>query len=430
MGMGRDILGRKQVAALSLLCAAFTAAAGIADAQEARVDPGKEKALGDFRQWAMVPFSPLPQADAAATGQPPAPPMIEGPGELVAFSDATIPPLQGHMGPELRTLASPEEAAVAGFVRIYLGRKAYLQGVLGRIPIYRIPIGAVITRLELPRELLYLPALESGFQPRAMSPAGAAGLWQLMTNTASPSGLRTDAWLDERKDFIKATEVSLKKLKYDRSVFGDWYMALAAYNCGAARLSRIVKESGIRDYWTLRKKGLLPRETASFVPAFLALSRICGYPGRYGLEPGWTEAVEWETVKVDRSVDLEILARLSGVPYDLLRAGNSELLLSVTPPASYAYSLKVPAGGAEAVRAVLENPSGPLVELSIHVVKAGDTLSGIAQAYGVPLAWVVEQNPAVRPQTLQIGSRILVPKTTGTKPSAAAGQAPTQGRRG
>jgi membrane-bound lytic murein transglycosylase D len=422
MGMGWNILRRKQVALLCFLLAAPALAGG----QEAHVKPGEGGSLADFRRWARVPFSP-PALGAGEAARPETDVLTLG--EVVVFTGSSLPPIQGHVGEEMYTLSAPDRRIVDGFVRSYLAKKAYLQSVLSRIPTYRIPISEAISRLELPPELLYLPALESGFQPRAVSSAGAAGLWQLMTNTASPSGLKNDDWLDERKDFLKATEASLKKLKYDRSVFGDWFMALAAYNCGAARLSSIVKESGTRDYWTLRKKGLLPRETASFVPAFLALSRICGYPGRHGLSPSWSESVEWAKIEVEVSVDLEILCRLSGAPLELMKAGNAELKLSMTPPASYKYSLKVPVKYFDDVCAVLENPSGPLREVSIHVVKAGDTLGGIARAYGVPLEWIVEQNPTVKPQALQLGCRILVPRRpTAGKTSALDGS--TQWRRG
>ncbi len=147
-------------------------------------------------------------------------------------------------------------------------------------------IAEALAARGLPRELQFLPAVESGFQDRAVSPQGAAGLWQLMRNTASPYGLRMDLWLDERRDVGKATEASLAKLAENCAIFGDWYMALAAYNCGVGKLSAIVRRSPGADFWALRRKGVLPRETAAFVPQFLALSRILGHPGRYGLDRG------------------------------------------------------------------------------------------------------------------------------------------------
>src|SRR5208337_4435733 len=114
-------------------------------------------------------------------------------------------------------------------------RRDWLQAVLARSVRYRAVIAAVVTEKDLPRELRFLPAVESGFQALAVSPRGAVGLWQLMRNTASPYGLRMDQWVDERRDFMRSTEASLAKLEDNYVQFGDWCLALAAYNCGVGR---------------------------------------------------------------------------------------------------------------------------------------------------------------------------------------------------
>jgi membrane-bound lytic murein transglycosylase D len=422
MGMGWNILRRKPVA---LVCC-LLGAAGFAHGQvAARLRPAEQTAMADFRLWAQIPVVSFAleealQAPARGQGRPEMdagmfeaaePPRVVASTEPAPAGSSSLPAVQSHRGVELYTIAAPDEAIVDSFLDGYLAKKRdWLQGVLDRIPTYRIVIASEISRLGLPRELQYLPAVESGFQAKALSPRGASGLWQLMSNTASPSGLAMDQWIDERRDFYKATEASLKKLAADYRYFGDWYLALAAYNCGASRLARIVRESGVSDFWVLRKKGFLPRETASFVPQFLALAKIFSYPGRYGLELSWDGAIEWTRVAVGRSVDLGILSRQSGVPLEVLKAGNAELRMSVTPPQSYTYMLKVPVEYEIAVRDALGNASRSMVELSIHVVRSGDTLSGIARDYGVALEWIMELNPTVKPLTLQIGSRILVPR--------------------
>jgi membrane-bound lytic murein transglycosylase D len=304
----------------------------------------------------------------------------------------------------------PEETIVDVFIQSYLARKRdWLQAVLEKIPRYRSAIAAQLSALGLPRELMFLPAVESGFQAKATSPRGAAGLWQLMRNTASPYGLVMDQWVDERRDFLKSGEASLKKLSTDFRYFGNWCTALAAYNCGSTLMARLVRQNGTSDYWTLRRKGTLPAETAAFVPQFLALAKILSYPGRYGLDVPWTPAVAWASIPVARTVDLRVLSRESGVPLETLTAGNVELTMAYTPPASYGYTLKVPMEFRDAVESALAGSSLPMVDFSIHLIKEGDTLYGIARANGVTIDMLTEFNPGVKPLALKIGSRLLVP---------------------
>jgi membrane-bound lytic murein transglycosylase D len=382
MGMGWHILRRKALIALAAAVAGVHVTAWAGDA-------------------------PL----SAPLGVPPTAPGISlSPASLPYDPAGPLPPLQGTLGPELYSLAMPEEEVIGRYV---LGLRAsqgdWLQGVLERSLLYREVITRAIEARKLPRELRYLPAVESGFQGRATSPRGAAGLWQLMRNTASPYGLRMDQWLDERRDFWKATDASLDKLSENYAIFGDWYMALAAYNCGVGKLSAIVRRYPGCDYWVLRRKGVLPRETAAFVPQFLALTRLLSYPGRYGLSIGWDPVAQWERVPVDRCVDLRILARESGVPLSVLTSGNQELNFPMTPPGSYDYQLKVPLQYVDAVRGTLAGATMPLLEFSVHVVSAGDTLYAMAKKYGVSIDLIQEFNPQLAPRTLRIGAKVLVP---------------------
>jgi membrane-bound lytic murein transglycosylase D len=218
-----------------------------------------------------------------------------------------------------------------------------------------------------------------------------------------------DLWLDERRDVRKATEASLAKLSENFAIFGDWYLALAAYNCGVGRLSGILRRNPGNDFWELRRKGVLPRETAAFVPQFLALARILGHAGRYGLEVGWDPSPSWSTVPLDRCVDLRMLAHASGAPLDALLSGNPELNFLVTPPAAYGYQLKIPSDCADAVAAALAGSEMPLVEFRVHVVAEGDTLSGMSVRYGVSVPLIVEFNPSLAPRALRIGAKVLIP---------------------
>ncbi len=339
-----------------------------------------------------------------------------------AASAALAPALQGHRGEELYAIAIPDpsaspaaldaaERAIEAFADGLLARKRdWLQTVLDRSMSYRGLVTGMLEDRGMPRELAFLPAIESGFNPRATSPVGAAGLWQLMRNTSGPLGLRTDEWLDERRDIWRSTEAALTKLAGDRDRFGSWEMALAAYNCGGGKLTSIVTAQGSKDYWELRRRGAFPAETASFVPQFVAAARILSYPGRNGLSVSWQPDPQWERVAVERCVDLRLLAREAGVPYQALQGGNPELVLAVTPPQGYGYQLKVPAESRDAVERALASAAIPLLEYEVYVVRKGDTLWQISRRFGVSLELLEESNPAADPGALRIGSRLLVPK--------------------
>jgi membrane-bound lytic murein transglycosylase D len=325
--------------------------------------------------------------------------------------EGPLPPLQGHEAADVASITVPDEDLIGRYVDGLLStRWDWLQAVLDRSARYRSMIAKALAQRGMPQELGYLPAVESGFQARAVSPRGAAGLWQLMRNTASPYGLRMDLWVDERRAVEKATDASLEKLSENYGIFGDWYMALAAYNCGVGRLSSILRRSPESDFWDLRRKGLLPRETAAFVPQFLAIARILGHAGRYGLDLEWDPQPQWTEIPLDRPVDLRKLADAAEAPLDALLAGNPELNYLVTPPASYSYRLKVPMDYREAVTDALQGAVMPLMDFQVHAISDGDTLFGMSLRYGVSLSLIQEFNPSVNPRALHIGAKVLIPQ--------------------
>ncbi len=425
MGMGRGLLRRKaSIVLLGLLVArawagevsanpgsatrpsAGTASAGTASAEAASIMPlPPSDASETFPTAVMAADSAAAPAAAAASAAAPA----AGPADA---QNGPLPSLQGIRGEEIYSLEIPDEEIIGRYVTGMLAqRRDWLQAVLSRSNRYRTVINAELAERGLPRELRFLPAVESGFQTRAVSPMGAVGLWQLMRNTASPYGLRMDQWVDERRDFMRATEASLQKLEDNYRQFGDWYLALAAYNCGTGRLAGVAARNPGADFWTLRRKGILPRETAAFVPMFLALTRILSYPGRYGLEVSWDPSPDWACIPLEACVDLRLLSRESGVPLDVLRSSNAELNFPMTPPGSYRYVLKVPQEYEQAVKETLASATVPLMEFNIHVVKPGDTLSGMAQKYHVTVDMILQFNPRLAPRTLQIGQKVMIPMT-------------------
>jgi len=344
------------------------------------------------------------------------------------------PPIQGHVADLDYGIGMPwKEDSFEAIRAAYLspdGRK-WLAAVMDRAKPFLPYIEERVRFYGLPDELAFLPVIESEFSPRDTSRSGAAGLWQFMRNSISGYGMRIDDWVDERRDFMKSTDGALRKLADNFEAFGDWALALAAYNCGDGALARAVAAAkrggaGSPDFWELRKRGLLKAETADYVPKFLAVASILRYPGRNGLEQSWEEPASWEAISPRRPVDLKLLSEQAGVPLALLREANPELQYGVTPPGP-GYALKVPAASAAAVRAVLEDPTRKLVRFYLHKVRSGDTLSGIANRYGTPVPAIVDSNLGLRPDHIQLGQVIVVPALRDApppEPEAPLGEAP------
>jgi len=343
-------------------------------------------------------------------------------------ADAPLPALHGRAEPPVFFLDLPLHPAVERRLEVYLSReKKNLDAALGRMARYRRFVDSSIRERGLPPELLALPLLESRYVARAVSRSGASGLWQIMRNTSGGLGLRSDEWLDERRDFWKSTQAALRKLEENYRLFGDWYLALAAYNCGTGCLTRLIASSGARDFWELRERGLLRAETAEFVPAFIALARIVASPPRYGLPSGWDISPAWERVRLEQSVDLRLLARALDLDAASLREANAELRYPVTPVYEQGYFLKVPAGLGRKVSELLADPGSRLLEYHFHRLASGDTLYGLSRRYGVALPLIERANAGLDPRRLAVGGIVRVPVIDAGRPPAVAAIAPYSG---
>ena len=312
--------------------------------------------------------------------------------------------------PEVHTLPWVDHPRINAAVAYYLGPgRDWLAAALARAKPYR---DFIRTRLEeegMPAELFWLVAIESGFNPAATSRAGAAGLWQFMRNSVGGYGMHVNAYVDERRDWWKSTDGALQKLKDNYGVLGDWYLALAAYNAGRGKIQGILKRAhGERDYWKLLDKGVLPRETAGYVPQLLALARISSRWISSDLPVDWDPSPCWDRVNVDRMVDLRLLAKAAGVSEDELRDANRELIYHLTPVLPGGYNLKVPVDWVDPLRKALDDPSLKLIQYYLYSVQKGDTLSEIAQWYGVSTAMIERDNPGLSPSRLKIGQNLVI----------------------
>jgi soluble lytic murein transglycosylase-like protein len=232
-------------------------------------------------------------------------------------------------------------------------RRAVVERWLTRSGRYLPMILEVFKQKGLPEELVFTAMIESGFNPVAVSRAGAKGLWQFMAPTARRYGLRVDRWLDERLDPEKSTVAAANYFKDLYTIFGSWELVQAAYNAGEMKVLRAIEGTGTRDFWSLTHSRLLLDETKNFVPAIHAVTIIGQEPEQYGFAVTPDEPLSYEQITVPRGTSLKHVAALSGIAFEELVRLNSELRLKQTPPDS-PYHLKVPLGSAPALQAGLD----------------------------------------------------------------------------
>lgn len=386
MGMGWDLFRRKTVILVLFLSILFEVSL---------------PCPGESSGYALQPWVPKPDQARREGANPRV-------GEALAV-------LHDRSTGALLELGRPEDPAVGLWrQRILAAGNGAVEQALARGRIFRRFISGRLAHRGLPQELIYLPVLESHFRVRAVSRSGATGLWQIMPNTAGPLGLVTNRWVDERRDFWESTEGALKKLEENYGIFGDWDLALAAYNCGVGKLSRTIRSSGIRDFWQLREQGLLPPETAAYVPKFYALVSICSDPAASGLDIDWQEAPAWQGILLERSLELALLAEEAGLSLSLMEQAHGELQTPITPPAvNGGYRLKVPAESVDRVREVLEDPQKELLRFTLHRIRSGDTFYGLAEYYDLSVALLMEANAGIEPRALRIGEQLRIPVFSG-----------------
>ena len=301
-----------------------------------------------------------------------------------------------------------------------------------RSPQYLSMILPVFRSRGLPDELAYTAMIESGFNPRAVSRVGAKGLWQFMAPTARLYGLRVDRWVDERLDPEKSTVAAASYLRDLHTRYGSWELAQAAYNAGAVKVDRAIRQTGSTDFWTLAKTKLLKRETKDFVPAIHATVVIGRDPSQYGFESrGATAWPEFDLVTVRPGTDLKKVAAASGISLQELRGLNPTLIRGITPPGK-PWEVRVPAGTRESIVAALTPPppKKKAVQLAaterrssgsaeVHVVRPRDTVASIAKQYGVSVGNVVRWNNLDSGDAIRPGDRLRI---TAQSPSAEPAQ--------
>jgi len=294
------------------------------------------------------------------------------------------------------------------------GKKAFFIKAYKRSGKYRPQIVEALKEAGLPTELSWLPLIESGFEVTALSSARALGLWQFIPSTGYKFGLKRDQHIDERLDPVKSTKSAIAYLKELHRIFGDWATVLAAYNCGEENVLRIIREQNVNyldNFWDLYKK--LPRETARYVPRFIATLYILNNPEKYGLDSVTIDQqVEYETVQVSRQVHLENIAKKIGITKKTIKELNPELRYNILPSGNY--SLNIPPGKEDILLSRLDTipishlPTGrPLV---YHKVKHGDTLSSIARRYRTSVTKIARLNNIRKRSFILVGKVLKIPQ--------------------
>lgn len=274
---------------------------------------------------------------------------------------------------------------------------------------YRDMISRVLREEGLPQDLIYLAQAESAFQPLALSRAGARGIWQFVAYRGRQYGLQRTWWVDERQDPEKATRAAAQHLRDLYRMFGDWYLAMAAYNCGPGNVQKAIERTGYADFWELYKRNVLPRETKNYVPIIVALTLIAKDAAHYGIQTDPETPSPTDIVKPGRAIDLRLVAETIDVDVDTLRALNPSLLRSVTP-ADPSFELRLPAGTAEKFFAeIADIPVDKWVSWRRHRVEAGETLTSIARKYRVTPAAIAAANNMDRTQGLNAGEKLVIP---------------------
>ncbi len=303
--------------------------------------------------------------------------------------------------------------AVLSCIDLYQGPlHEWFSSALARGGRYLPKIREVFASEGVPQDLAYVALVESAFKTGALSRAKAKGMWQFIADTGKRYGLAQDWWVDERSNPEKATRAAAKYLKELHDQFGDWNLALAAYNWGEGRVSRWMERTGAEDFWTLTESAYMPQETRNYVPMIHAAIVVAKAPEKYGFDDVTPEPVlAYETVPVQGAVDLRVIAECAGTGLDSVQGLNPELRRLATP-ANRTYDVKVPQGrGPSLKRCLTELPAEKRVTFRTHTVARGQTLASVARIYGAKVSDIASANAieASKAKRLARGTELIIP---------------------
>ena len=335
---------------------------------------------------------------------------------------------------------------VKRFIELYsVQRQRSSSVILGLAQYYYPWMKAVFDKYNLPEELVYITIIESGLNPTAVSRAGATGIWQFMYATGKLYGLEVDSYVDDRRDPYKATEAAARHFRDLYNIFGDWGLAISAYNCGAGNVRKAIQRSGGKtDFWGVYP--YLPRETQNYFPAFIGAMYMMTYHNLYGIQPAKISIpCDVDTVMINKETHFMQIANVLGVSYDEIKSLNPQYKKDIIP--AFKQSMPVRLRSNDLLRYIAMsdsvskynydtyfNPTKNLNQIAAaegtvtedgmmivqktpnkyHVVKKGETLGQIASKYHTTVANIKSLNH-LHTTSLRIGQRLLVKKGTTVK---------------
>ena len=306
---------------------------------------------------------------------------------------------------------------VAGYISYFSNRgRGTFERAFARSGRYHDMMVSILKQEGVPQDLIYLAQAESGFQPTAVSRAGARGIWQFMGSRGRGYGLQHSLWVDDRQDPEKSTRAAARHLKDLYAEFGDWYLAMAAYNSGPGTVQAAVRRTGYADFWELYRRNVLPKETRNYVPIILAVTIVTKNLSHYGFDDvSMDEPLVPDKVTINYPVDLRLVADcVDSTPAQLQQLNPS--LLRLSTPKEGAFELHLPAGTKEQYQTTIAAiPAGMRLWWRYPIVHSGDTLASLARTYHLTAKSIAEANHIEGAQ-LEADARVVIPITPSKHP--------------
>lgn len=353
-----------------------------------------------------------PAGDGTVTGEE-----LQKPVDKVPVFHLNDPQEPTVVNEELEYIPTEVNPAVEMWIKYFQGRgRHHMERYLARSTRYEKLMKRVLSDNGLPEDLFYIALIESGFSSSAVSHAAAVGYWQFIRGTGKRYGLEISKMVDERRDPVLATEAAGDYFRGLYSVFGSWYLAMAAYNVGENRILREVKKHETRDFWELARKSRLPKETLNYIPKFIAAKLIARDPAKYGFEGlDYLPPIEFDSIRLEKPVNMRVMAEKMNYNYEDFKALNPMFKGEIAPLKGTYVDLRIPVGQTElAIQAASQSVAESVefvadVDTQQYKIRRGDNLASIARRYRTTVAYLRDLNDLSRKTRLKVGTRIYVP---------------------